>query len=107
MMYLNQRKQTHFNYLPYGPFKTIEDFKHFIHLKELPSNDTFLYSILVNNTAVGFIIFARVNQEYGTVEIGHVNFSEQLLQTRQATEANYLLLQYAFDILGYKSRMEK
>ncbi|CAF4107619.1 unnamed protein product, partial [Rotaria sordida] len=64
--------------------------------------DTILYSILVNDTAVGFIAFANVNQEYGTIEIGHVNFSAQLLRTRSATEANYLLLHYAFDILSFR-----
>ncbi|CAF5117098.1 unnamed protein product, partial [Rotaria sp. Silwood1] len=69
---------------------------------ELTSSDTVLYSILVNDIAVGFISFLRINQEHGTIEIGHVNFSSQLLQTRSATEANYLLLQYAFDILGYR-----
>ncbi|CAF4071277.1 unnamed protein product, partial [Rotaria sordida] len=57
---------------------------------------------LFNDTAVGFIAFANVNQEYGTIEIGHVNFSAQLLRTRSATEANYLLLHYAFDILSFR-----
>jgi RimJ/RimL family protein N-acetyltransferase len=95
-------EDTHFTYLAYGPFKTIEEFKEFIHLKELPSSDTVFYSILVNDIAVGFISFLRINQPQGTIEIGHLNFSSQLVQTRSATEANYLLLQYAFDILGYR-----
>ncbi|CAF1242837.1 unnamed protein product [Rotaria sp. Silwood1] len=92
-------EQTHFFYLPYGPFKTIDEFKDFINLRE---SATILYSIIVNDIAVGFIAFLRVNQEHGTIELGSLNFSAQLSRTRSATEANYLLLQYAFDILGYR-----
>ncbi|CAF3614857.1 unnamed protein product [Rotaria sp. Silwood1] len=76
-------EQTHFTYLPYGPFKTIDEFKEYINLK-LSSIDTIVYSIIVNDIAVGFITFLRVNQEHGTIEIGS------------------LLLHYTFDILGYR-----
>ena len=95
-------EQTHYTYLSYGPFQTINEFKEFINSKELPSSNTILYSILVNNVAVGFTSFIRVKPEPGTIEIGHLNYSEQLSQTRAATEASYLLLQCAFDILGYR-----
>ncbi|CAF2498958.1 unnamed protein product [Rotaria sp. Silwood2] len=95
-------QETHFTYLPYGPFKTIDEFKELINLKELSSSNTILYSIQVNDIAVGFNALACINQEHGTIEIGHENFSAQLLRTRSATEANYLLLHYAFDILGYR-----
>ncbi|CAF1117337.1 unnamed protein product [Didymodactylos carnosus] len=95
-------EHTHFTYLHYGPFQIVDEFKEFIRFKELPSCDTVFYSIIVNNIAVGFIGFLRINQDHGKIEIGHVNFSPQLLHIRSATEANYLLLQYAFDILCYR-----
>ena len=95
-------EDTHFTYLMYGPFKTVDEFKQWISIKELPSSDTVMYSIIVDNIAVGFITYLRVNQEHGSIEIGHVNFSSQLLRTRAATEVHYLLIQHAFDVLGYR-----
>ncbi|CAF2051083.1 unnamed protein product [Rotaria magnacalcarata] len=95
-------EQTHFTYVAYGPFTTTDEFKEFIKSKELPSSGTVLYCILVNDIAVGFISFLRINQQNGSIEIGNVSFSEKLLRTRAATEANFLMLQYAFDILGYR-----
>lgn len=95
-------EQTHFTYLAYGPFKTVDELKQFISEKEQPSSNTILYSIFVDDIAVGFISYLRINPEYGTIEIGHLNFGEKLSQTRAATEANYLLLANAFDVLGYR-----
>ncbi len=95
-------EETHFKYLKYGPFKTVNELREFVNSKEQPSSDTILYTIFVNDIAVGFISYMRINPDQGTIEIGNVNFSQQLVRTRQATEAIYLLLQYAFDTLGYR-----
>jgi RimJ/RimL family protein N-acetyltransferase len=95
-------EQLHFRYLKYGPFDTIDEFKQLVYTKEQPSSDTVLYSIFVNDLPVGFISYLRINQENGVIEIGNVNFSQQLVRTRQGTESIYLLLQHAFDTLGYR-----
>ncbi|CAF1211344.1 unnamed protein product [Didymodactylos carnosus] len=95
-------EQTHFTYLAYGPFETVDQFVEFIRKKELPSSNTILYSIIVNDRAVGFLSYLRIKEHQATIEIGHVNFSQQLVHTRQGTEAIYLLLQHAFDTLGYR-----
>ena len=95
-------EEIHFKYLKYGPFKTVNEFKQLICTKEKPSSNTVLYSILVNGIAVGFIGYLRINQDQGTIEIGSINFSQNLARTRQSTEAIFLLLQFAFDMLGYR-----
>ena len=95
-------EQTHFTYLRYGPFASVDEFKRFVQVREAPSNDTILYTVLVNDVAVGFISYLRVNPEHGTIEIGNVNFSERLARTRQSTESIYLLMELAFDVLGYR-----
>ncbi|CAM4924281.1 unnamed protein product [Rotaria socialis] len=95
-------EQTHFTYLYYGPFETVNEFAQFLHTLLEPSNNTVVYFIIVNEIAVGFITYLRVNENHGSIEIGHVNFSQQLARTRQATEASFLLMQYAFDSLGYR-----
>ncbi len=95
-------EEIHFRYLKYGPFKTVDEFKQLVHIKEQPSSDTVLYTIFVNDIALGFIGYVRINQNDGLIRIGSVNFSQQLVRTRQATEAFFLLLQFAFDVLGYR-----
>ena len=95
-------EQTHFTYLSYGPFETRDHFAEFIRTKEASSSNTILYSIIVDDRAVGFAGYLRIVEQHGTIEIGHVNFSQQLVRTRQGTEAIYLLLQLVFDTLGYR-----
>jgi RimJ/RimL family protein N-acetyltransferase len=92
-------EETHFKYLKYGPFKAVDEFKQFVYNKE---QDTILYTIFVNDIALGFIGYVSINQDHGVIRIGSVNFSQQLARTRQATKAFFLLLQFAFDILGYR-----
>lgn len=92
----------HFRYLKYGPFKTVDEFKVFVHDKEQPSSNTVMYAIFVNDIAVGFITYLRIDPDQGTIEIGSVNFGPQLVKTRAATEVIFLLLEYAFDTLGYR-----
>lgn len=95
-------EESHFKYLKYGPFKTLDEFQGFVRNKEQPSSNVVLYTIFANDKAVGFVSYLRIKPDNGTIEIGHLNFSEQLVRTRQATEAIFLLLQYAFDTLGYR-----
>ncbi|CAF0951268.1 unnamed protein product [Adineta ricciae] len=92
----------HYTYLKYGPFKTVDEFKEFVHNKEQPSSNTTMYTIFVNDAAVGFITYLRIDPDQGTIEIGHVNFGPQLVKTRAATEVVFLLLEYAFDTLRYR-----
>lgn len=95
-------EETHFKYLKYGPLEKVDELQEFVHLKEQPKNNTVLYTIFVHDKAVGFVSYLRIKPENGTIEIGHLNFSEKLARTRAATEAIYLLLQHAFDTLGYR-----
>jgi RimJ/RimL family protein N-acetyltransferase len=95
-------EEIQFRYLKYGPFKTVAELKEFVHIKEQSSSDTILYIIFVNDRARGYIGYTRINQDNGVIAISSVNFSQQLARTREATEACFLLLQFAFDVLGYR-----
>jgi RimJ/RimL family protein N-acetyltransferase len=44
----------------------------------------------------------RVDPAHGTIEIGNVWFGAALQRTPQATEAIFLLVAYAFDVLGHR-----
>jgi len=92
----------HFTYLNRGPFESIDNLKQLATNKEKPSSNTVLYTILVNGIAVGCISYCEIFPDRGRLEIGSVVFSQQLARTRQATEAIFLLLEFAFGTLGYR-----
>jgi RimJ/RimL family protein N-acetyltransferase len=95
-------EQTHFKYLRYGPFQSIDEFRQFVHEREKLESNIILYTIFVDDRALGFLSFLRVDPIQGTIEIGNINFSEKLVQTRAATESIFLLMQFAFDALSYR-----
>ncbi|CAF1106388.1 unnamed protein product [Rotaria sordida] len=68
-------EEIHFKYLNYGPFKTIDEFKQFVYMKEKLSSGTVLYTIFVNDIAVGFISYLRINQDQGTIGIGSSRYA--------------------------------
>lgn len=68
------------------------------------SRDPLHYTITDNQTGqpVGTLALMRIDANNGVVEVGHVAFSPLLKRTRIATEAQFLLMGYAFDTLGYR-----
>ena len=52
--------------------------------------------------AVGMGSFMRNDAANGVIEIGHIWMSPELQQTREATEAIYLMMRYCFDDLGVR-----
>ena len=93
----------HFKYMGFGPFKTVDEFKQqVVYHFENPIHNVVFYTVFVDDKPVGFLSLLRIFPDLGTIEVGYINYSLQLVQTRAATEAIYLLLEYAFDILGYR-----
>jgi len=52
--------------------------------------------------AAGIAAFLRIDPANGVIEVGHINLSARLKQTRAATEAMYLMMRRVFDELGYR-----
>ena len=44
----------------------------------------------------------RVQPDAGSIEVGHIHLSPALQQTRASTEAQFMLMSYVFDDLGYR-----
>ena len=57
---------------------------------------------LVSGRAVGTLAAMRIDCANGVIEVGSVFYSPQLKRTAAATEAQYLLMQRAFEQLGYR-----
>lgn len=51
---------------------------------------------------VGSLSLMRIDSKNGVMEVGHVHFSPLLSRTAMSTEAQWLLMRYAFDTLGYR-----
>src|SRR5690606_24175314 len=51
--------------------------------------------------AVGVASYLRITPISGSIEVGHLHYSNLLKQTPAATEAMFLLMQHAFE-LGYR-----
>ncbi|WP_261173046.1 GNAT family N-acetyltransferase [Chromobacterium amazonense] len=94
--------EAHWAHLPYGPFADAESFMSWLALT-VSAADAALYAVFKkdSNQVLGFLGYRQIVQAHGTLEIGHVNFSQALRQTRMASEAMYLLLKTAFE-LGYR-----
>lgn len=54
-----------------------------------------------NNQAVGTLALMRINPAQGCIETGQVMFSARMQRSAMASEAQFLLMQYIFD-LGYR-----
>lgn len=86
-----------------GPFESVEEFREYAEIEE-KSVDPRHYSVIDVRTgkAVGTMAFKRSNPTHGVVEVGKIAFSPLLKQSTLSTEAQFLLMNYAFDELGYR-----
>jgi len=90
------------DYLPYGPFPDLAGYADWIRSFET-SADPFFYAIrnLETGNWEGVASYLRIAPEAGSIEVGHINFSPALQRTRAATDAMFLMMQWAFEA-GYR-----
>ncbi|CAG8908932.1 unnamed protein product [Penicillium egyptiacum] len=105
---LEPSKEALWDYLPEGPYLDAETFKASIASKST-STDPFFYAVIDKRNclpsfgkAIGYLSLMRVTPDHLGIEIGNVLYSAALQRTTGATEAIYLLAQYAFHDLGYR-----
>ncbi len=68
------------------------------------STDPLHFAIVAaeTNRAAGTAALMRIEPGHGVIEVGSITFSPRLKKTRAATEAMFLMMQRAFDELGYR-----
>ncbi len=67
------------------------------------SQDPLYFAITdVDGRAIGTASYLRIDPDNGSIEVGHLNFSARLQCTPAATEAMFLLMQYAFGTLAFR-----
>ena len=89
-------------YMPQGPFHHDDEFRTWVTSVE-NSSDPYFYAIIdqQTNEALGVASFLRIDPNAHTIEVGWITYSPQLKHSRIATEAMFLMMQFAFDN-GYR-----
>lgn len=98
----NSASDAIWDYLPYGPFASSAAY--FRWAKEMSRlEDPRLYAVqsLETGRFCGVASYLRIAPDAGSIEVGHINFSTELQRSRAATEAIFLMMQWAFDT-GYR-----
>lgn len=75
------------------------------YLKRLSESSDPLHHALIDRAsgrAAGTAAFMRIEPAHGVMEVGSITFAPELKRTRAGTEAMYLMMQRAFDELGYR-----
>lgn len=95
------QRDANWDYLPYGPFPELRDFRAWL-VKTCLDHDPMFFTVLVDNKPVGILALMRQDPQNGVVEVGHVHFAPALQRSPASTEAQAILMGYIFDDLGYR-----
>jgi len=89
-------------YLAYGPFRTLADYRAWMGATCL-GDDPLFFAILdlAGGMAAGVASYLRVTPAAGSIEVGHIHYAPRLQRSPAATEAMFLMMQWAFEA-GYR-----
>lgn len=89
-------------YLPYGPFADLSRYQ--VWIDEMAALDDPCFFTIIRRSdekPVGIASYLRIDQQNGSIEVGHIHFSPLLQKTTAATEAMYMMMKWAFEA-GYR-----
>ena len=91
------------SYMAFGPFPTLENFTEWLKQRQA-LRDPWFYTLVNIQTgkAMGMGAFMRADPANGAIEIGNIWLAPSLQRTREGTEALYLMMRHAFDVLGVR-----
>ncbi|KAG4094219.1 GCN5-related N-acetyltransferase [Neocallimastix lanati (nom. inval.)] len=86
-----------------GPLNSFEAMEELIR-ERMDSKDFYFLTIIDKATekAVGSFSLMRIDLSNRVVEMGNVHYSEKLKKSRQGTEAQFLVMQYVFEVMKYR-----
>ncbi len=90
------------DWMPYGPFETEETYAGWID-SVAGGRDPLFFALrdLGSGKALGVASYLRITPSAGSIELGHIALSPALQQSRAATEAWFLMMDWAFSS-GYR-----
>ncbi|WP_428545519.1 GNAT family N-acetyltransferase [Profundibacter sp.] len=98
----NAADDTLWDYMAHGPFLSALAYSNWVHTA-VAVNDPYYYAIknLETGQYEGVASYLRIRPEMGDIEVGSIVFTPPLQRTRAATEAMFLMMQWAFEV-GYR-----
>lgn len=98
----NSASDAIWDFLPYGPFASAASYHRWIREITAPGDPRF-YAIFNRDSGAweGVASYLRIAPPHGVIEVGHINLASALQKTRAATEAIYLMMDWAFEA-GYR-----
>lgn len=101
--YREDTEQRMWTYMSYGPFETVEALSNWMaDTSKLENQVCHALIDRQSGRAVGVASYLRIQPEFGVIEVGGISYSPRLQRTRAATEAMFLMMRQAFDVLGYR-----
>ena len=98
----NSRDDGIWDYMAIGPFSTTKEYGDWVESVEGRPDPLFYAIFDIERGGFGGVAsFMRVAPEAGTIEVGNISFSPALQRTRAASEAMFLMMQWAFEA-GYR-----
>src|SRR5262245_60603717 len=89
-------------YMSYGPFADQAAFSTWI-ASRIALEDPYSYAIVdPAGRAVGIATLMEIRPAMRVIEIGHIVYGPALQRTPLATEAQFLLARYVFEVLGFR-----
>ena len=86
----------------YGPFAGWSPFSDWVATRA-QLEDPFSYAVLDRSGgAIGIATLMEIRPAMRVIEIGHIVYAPELQRTPLATEAQFLLARYVFEVLGYR-----
>jgi RimJ/RimL family protein N-acetyltransferase len=89
-------------YLPPGPFSDDASLAAYIEACEHNKERIFYAIVADDGAAVGFFSLMEIRPAHRVIEVGNIIYSPALQRTPLGTEAQFLLMRYAFEALGYR-----
>jgi RimJ/RimL family protein N-acetyltransferase len=89
-------------YLPPGPFPDDASLAAYIDACERNKERIFYAIVAEDGAAVGFLSLMEIRPAHRVVEVGNIIYSPALQRTPLGTEAQFLLMRYSFEALGYR-----
>ena len=96
-------RHARFQYLFETPFADVEAFRAHLEIKAA-SADPLFFVVVDRGTgeAIGQLTLMRIDRGHRSIEIGNILFGRRLQGTIGSTEAQYLVMRYVFETLGYR-----
>ena len=87
-------------YMPQGPFASFPEYRDWM-IANCMGDDPLFHTIidLADGKAKGVASYLRIAPAAGSIEVGYITYSPSLQRTRAGTEAMYLMMKRAFELL--------